>query len=252
MIELLRSTVHFLIQPLNLFFTLLLIALLLKFLFKANKVALFILTLACAFLLWCSLPMTSNMMLKPIERRYPVIQADAPVLKQVDAILVPGCRHYEDSPRPFADRWHRCSLLRNLQANQMYRYLRKPVYVSGGILKYRVQSEAEANRAFFIAMGISPEHIVSVPSGTNTEQEAQALAAHLRGKTVALVTSASHQLRAKYYLNQQDINVIPVPVEHLSSPHTDWGWPNTTSLERSHRAFYEWAGLTYQYLSRVL
>ncbi|ALS99133.1 YdcF family protein [Lacimicrobium alkaliphilum] len=252
MIELLRNTVHFLIQPLNLFFTLLFIALLLKLLFKANKTAWFVLTLASVFLLWCSLPMTSNMMLKPIERRYPVIQADAPVLQQADAILVLGCRHYEDTPRPFADRWHRCSLLRNLQASQMYRYQQKPVYVSGGILKYREQSEAEANKAFFLALGISPEHIVSVPSGTNTKEEAQALASHLRGKTVALVTSASHQLRAKYYLNQQGINVIPVPVEHLSSQSIDWGWPNTTSLERSHRAFYEWAGLAYQYLNRAL
>lgn len=251
MLELLRSTVHFLIQPLNLFFTLLLTALLLKFLLKANKTASFILILACFFLLWCSLPMTSNMMLRPIERQYPVIEANAPILEQIDAILVLGCRHYEDKPRPFADRWHQCSLLRNLQASQMYRYQRKPIYVSGGILKYREQSEAEANKAFLLAMGVSPEHIVSVPSGSNTEEEVRALTPHLRGKTIALVTSASHQLRAKYYLNQQDINVIPVPVEHLSSLSADWGWPNTTSLERSHRAFYEWAGLTYQYLNRT-
>ncbi|GGD75112.1 membrane protein [Lacimicrobium alkaliphilum] len=206
---------------------------------------------AFAFILWCSLPVTSNIMLKPIERSYPVVQAGASVLKQADAILVLGCRHYEDASLPFADRWHRCSLLRNLQAIQIHRYHEKPIYVSGGILKYRKNSEASANEAFFLAMGISPTDIISVPSGTNTEEEAIALSPFLKGKTVALVTSASHQIRAKYYLNQQHISVIPVPVEFLSTTGTDWGWPSTLGLERSHRAFYEWAGLTYQYLSQL-
>ncbi len=178
-----------------------------------------------------------------------MIHESAPILQEVDAIVVLGCRHYEDSPRPFADRWHRCSLSRNLQASQIYRHHPKPIYVSGGVLKFRKRSEAEVNKEFLVAMDIPIHQIHSIPSGSNTAEEARALGRVLENKTVALVTSASHQIRAKFYLNQHGINVIPVPVEFLTTAETDWGWPSPQSLERSHRAFYEWAGLSYQYLA---
>ncbi|GAA0369855.1 hypothetical protein GCM10009092_37660 [Bowmanella denitrificans] len=131
----------------------------------------------------------------------------------------------------------------------MYREHNIPIIVSGGLLANRQLTEAEANRYFLLKLGIPAEKIVMSPSGLNTQQETAALRELLYGKTVALVTSASHQLRAKRHLELQSVRVIPIPVDFLSENGDLWAGPDLKSLARSHRAFYEWLGLAQQYFS---
>jgi uncharacterized SAM-binding protein YcdF (DUF218 family) len=109
-------------------------------------------------------------------------------------------------------------------------------------------SLAQRNQYFFESMGVSSTDIFTTPSGFNTETEAQALSLSLQGKSISLVTSASHLPRAVTYFEELGMKVLPIPVEHLSriqiEPMIDL--PNARSLYRSERAIHEYLGLVYQ------
>lgn len=244
----LNSVAHFFTSPLNTFFLLVFAAVLLKWRYTRSSIPLWLSGLALFFLLLCSLPMTSHMMLRPLEAYSSTVKKDDSVWMKAEAIVVLGCKHYEDPDLPFADNWHHCSLTRNLQAAVMYLHQPKTIYTSGGVLKKRHRSESDANKAFLVGLGIPEKHVKTVATGTNTAEEAQALSAILRGKSVALVTSASHQRRAGNYFRQKGIQVIPVPVDYLTQAQMPWGWPSAEALNVSQRAIYEWLALVKQKL----
>ncbi|MDF2177324.1 YdcF family protein [Aliiglaciecola sp. CAU 1673] len=248
LVSIARGFAHFLTSPLNVFFLFLTSALLLKLVFRSRTAHWIAASTGIGWMLWCSLPVTSNLMLRPVESTYPIVHAQSANWRSAQAIVVLACQHNED-PVPFSDKWHECSLKRNLQTLMMYQTHPVPIYLTGGILKENQQSEAEANKAFFRALGVPEHHLLSIPQGTNTHEEAIALGQFLSGKNIALVTSASHQIRAVRYLNYEGIKTIPVPVEFLSVEKESWGLPRLSYLKRSERAIYEWFGLLHQYLA---
>jgi uncharacterized SAM-binding protein YcdF (DUF218 family) len=125
--------------------------------------------------------------------------------------------------------------------------------LAGAVLgKADKYTQASHNQSFFESMGVSDKDIYTVPKGVNTETEVAALAPLLKGKKVALVTSASHLPRAVAYFEFHNIKVLPIPVEHLSRKHIKpvFGLPNAISLYRSERAIHEYLGLIYQHYFR--
>jgi uncharacterized SAM-binding protein YcdF (DUF218 family) len=97
-------------------------------------------------------------------------------------------------------------------------------------------------------MGVDSKDVFTVAKGRNTESEAKALASLLNGKTISLVTSASHLPRAVKYFEDYNVKVLPIPVEHLSRRRIKpmINLPNALSLYRSERAIHEYLGLFYQ------
>ena len=90
--------------------------------------------------------------------------------------------------------------------------------------------------------------IFILAKGVNTETEANALISIFDGKHIPLVTSASHLPGAVFYFEEKNIQVLPIPVEHLSRRSIEpvFGLPNAASLYRSERAIHEYLGLIYQ------
>ncbi|MFT5814591.1 MAG: uncharacterized SAM-binding protein YcdF (DUF218 family) [Psychroserpens sp.] len=135
----------------------------------------------------------------------------------------------------------------------MYKKHNLPIYLAGEILgdkdKY---PQAHHNRYFLETLGVDIKDIFTVTNGRNTESEVKALASVLDGKSISLVTSASHLPRAVKYFEDYNVKVLPIPVEHLSrssiKPMIDL--PNALSLYRSERAIHEYLGLIYQHYLR--
>jgi uncharacterized SAM-binding protein YcdF (DUF218 family) len=190
-------------------------------------------------------------MLHALEHKYPSIEASSKAWQGADAIVVLACYYYDDDDLPFVSRWPDCSLKRNLQAALMYQQLATPIYVTGGKIKGAEKSHAQYNAMFMETLAVPKEYINIVAKGSDTQSEAQALN-KLTGQTIALVTSASHMVRAKHYFEQLEIDVIPVPVEHLSKKNIEFvvGLPNARSIYRSERAIHEYLGLIYQRFSQ--
>ncbi|MFT4808844.1 MAG: uncharacterized SAM-binding protein YcdF (DUF218 family) [Paraglaciecola sp.] len=201
------------------------------------------------WLLLCSMTYPSVLLIKHLENRYPVVPLDSKEWRKTEAIVVMACNYFEDESLPFVSHWPNCSLQRNLHAALMYREQPMPIFLAGDILgsndKY---SQASHNKHFFLQMGVKNTDIFVIPKGVNTETEVNALASILKGKHISLVTSASHLPRAVFYFEENNIPVLPIPVEHLSRKNVEpvVGLPNATSLYRSERAIHEYLGLIYQ------
>ena len=201
------------------------------------------------WLFTCSMTYPSVLMVKYLEDQYPVVQLTSQKWQSTDVIVVLACYYFDDDELPFVSRWPECSLQRNLQAALMYQVKPMPIYLAAGVLNQRdSDSQAAFNATFLRKLGVKGEDIHILPNGKDTQSEVAALAPALRGKSVSLVTSASHQLRAVEYFNRQGIKVLAIPVEHLSMPNIEFtlGLPNAQSLYRSERAIHEYLGLLYQ------
>lgn len=220
---------------------------------KNSKLYNYLSIIPIAWLFICSMTYPSVLLIKNLEDKYPVVSLQSDVWKTTDAIVVLACNYFEDDDLPFVSRWPNCSLQRNLHAALMYKIHPIPIYLAGGILgKKDKNSQASHNQYFFESMGVDIEDIYTVAKGVNTETEVAALASLLKGKKVALVTSASHLPRAVTYFELHNIEVLPIPVEHLSKKHVEpvLGLPNAISLYRSERAIHEYLGLIYQHYLR--
>ncbi|MBL4630243.1 MAG: YdcF family protein [Paraglaciecola sp.] len=201
------------------------------------------------WLLICSMTYPSVLLIKPLEDQYPVIPLSSQQWRKTEAIVVLACNYFEDNKLPFVSRWPNCSLQRNLHAALMYREHPMPIFLAGNILgsndKY---SQASHNKYFFEQMGVNSADILIIPKGINTESEVHALMSILDGKYISLVTSASHLPRAVFYFEENNLKVLPIPVEHFSNKRVEpvAGLPNAASLYRSEGAIHEYLGLIYQ------
>jgi uncharacterized SAM-binding protein YcdF (DUF218 family) len=209
----------------------------------------FLALLPLLWLLICSMTYPSVLLIKHLEDKYPVVPLDSQEWRRTEAIVVLACNHFEDDGLPFVSRWPNCSLQRNLHAALMYREHPMPIYLAGDILgssdKY---SQARHNKNFFVKMGVKNTDIFIIPKGVDTETEVNALVSMLDGRNISLVTSASHLPRAVFYFEENNIPVLPIPVEHFSRKKVEpvIGLPNAASLYRSERAIHEYLGLIYQ------
>jgi uncharacterized SAM-binding protein YcdF (DUF218 family) len=201
------------------------------------------------WLLICSMSYPSVLLIKNLEDKYPVIPLQSEEWRKTDAIVVLACNYFEDDELPFVSRWPNCSLQRNLHAALMYREHPMPIYLAGDILGSGDEySQASHNKDFFVQMGVKNTDIFIISKGLDTETEVNALASILNGRHISLVTSASHLPRAIVYFEENNIPVLPIPVEHFSrldvSPVFDL--PNATILYRNERAIHEYLGIIYQ------
>ncbi|MEP7702695.1 YdcF family protein [Paraglaciecola sp. 25GB23A] len=193
----------------------------------------------------------SVVLIKPLEDQYPVIKIESEEWRNTGAIVVLACNYFEDENLPFLSRWPNCSLQRNMEAVLLYKAHRMPVYLAGDILGYKDKvPQAVHNRDFLIKFGVKAEDIHIVTKGKNTETEVRALLSILKTDKITLVTSASHLPRAMRYFTDKNIQVVPVPVEHLSRINIEMSLslPSARSLYRSERAIHEYLGLVHQNL----
>lgn len=227
-----------------------LIAWFLKSKFGKHKTGISLIALGSAWLLFCSMTYTSVLLVHKLEHTYPVIKLDSEQWKKADVIVVLACYFYDDYDLPWVSRWPDCSLKRNLHASLMFAESAKPIYLSGGNIPRTNTTYAHENMLFMRKMGVPKEFLHESLEGFNSETEVQALAKKLQGKTVALVTSATHMSRAVNYFTVAKIKTVPIPVEHLSRKNIELelSMPNASNLYRSERAIHEFLGLSYQYI----
>lgn len=216
---------------------------------KKPKVFNFVSIIPLVWLLLCSMTYPSVLLIKYLEDQYPVISIQSEEWRKTDAIVVMACYYREDEELPFISRWPNCSLQRNVHAFLMYKAHHLPIYLAAGAMENESEySLAQHNRSFFESLGVDSNNIFMTPKGFNTETESHALSKLLQGKTVSLVSSASHLPRAVRYFEEFGVKVLPIPVEHFSriqiEPVIDF--PNARSLYRSERAIHEYLGLIYQ------
>jgi uncharacterized SAM-binding protein YcdF (DUF218 family) len=209
-----------------------------------------ILVLAHLQLLVFSLPWVADTLLGRLEDEARLLQANRPLPKQVDAIVVlggglegryTGVREMPDLNDAGDRMW---------QGAQLYKQgVAKRMVLSGGQFAVDPRKEAEAPgmKIFMLDMGV-PENAILVEGDSRTTFENALRTRELLGKgarNIALVTSAFHMGRSVLWFEKAGFTVYPVrtDIRVLHESRSFWEWlPKPQALDENTLAIKEYLG----------
>ncbi|AKS42748.1 YdcF family protein [Wenzhouxiangella marina] len=240
----------FLIYPLGTFFAALLLGLLLLFLRRRAWGAI-CMAAGLAWLTIWSMPLFSDWAIERFEAAYPPQAAEVVEPAQAIVVLGGGLFHrqgwvYPDGNVAVDRYWH---------AARLYQAGRAPlIVVAGGHSPDRQgqTSEAEAGRAYLLALGVPNEAIVLESESSTTHENAINVAALARVRgwdELILVTSALHMRRSLAAFRSAGLDPVPAATDyHWGETTGSWTrnlLPNANSLRDSTRLIHEIVGLWY-------
>ncbi len=215
----------------------------------ARRVALFCL----GALLFLGIAPIGNLLIRPLEQRFPAPAADAPAPYGI--IILGGAIDDEASlargQTKLADGAARLTegaiLARRYPSARI-------IYTSGSSsISGKTSTEAAEARKLLIALGVDPARIEIETRSRNTDENARFTAALVHPTPEQrwfLVTSAYHIPRSMGLFQKAGFNVVAYPVDYQTlGDGRDWrlGRDPVHGLERLDLAVHEWTGLTAYY-----
>lgn len=242
-----------LISPTNLIVFLMALVAVMLLMNKINIAKWILLPTVMACLILLAYPV-SDYLIRPLESRF-----DQPVElpEEVDGILILGGG--EDLKRFLSwndpavglagDRFISAAILAR-------HYPDVPVIFTGGSGLVRVNSGVDSQKLaiqLLTAVGIAPERFIIESESRNTYENFKNVKPFLpmADGHYLLVTSAFHMPRSVGVARQQNINVIPYPVDYRSynNEFRQWDFDLFEHLQVLEPAWKEWVGLTVYYFN---
>jgi len=208
---------------------------------------------AVVILVICSLAPVSDRLMHTLESTHPTYSKTN---KQIDYIVVLGCRHTSSSFLPATSELATCSLQRTVEALRLYKlHPEARIITSGHAFNDKVSNAAKVKEAL-VLLGVPEQKIIQENFAKDTEEEAQLIAPRIQETSAILVTNASHMPRAINYFNSQNVYPIAAPAGFwVKSLTDDKGWryyfPSSLKLQQTSIAWYEYLGLTVQWLKAL-
>lgn len=211
--------------------------------------------LSSLLLLVAAFSPAGNLLLRPLENRFPAVRADAP---PPTGIIVLGGSTDEEVSDARGQVTVVSAAGRITEAVALSRrYPNARLVFSGGssALLIRSGTEADDARRLWIDMGVPPERITTEDKSRNTFENAlftRRLTNPQPGERWLLVTSAYHMPRAVGAFRAVDFAVAPYPVDYRTTgtdldlmPKPEAG----ENLRRVDTAVKEWLGLTAYFMT---
>ncbi|NDV91419.1 YdcF family protein [Alteromonas sp. 345S023] len=214
------------------------------------KLARFCRVTALIWLAVFSQPYVSNLLLYPLEySRAP--QNNAPPPKYIHVL---ACYYNTLGNMSEVSRWSNCSIERNIEAFRQYiaSQQRAKIIVTGGnFLANKDVFYANKAADFFVSLGVPLGDILTLPSGTNTQEEAQEVLRIYDNGPLLVVSSATHIKRLTMIYAPITQNVSFQAVDYHSdgrlTPHLTL--PKLWALTNAQHAFYEYLALAKFHLT---
>jgi uncharacterized SAM-binding protein YcdF (DUF218 family) len=242
--------------PLPICIGVLLLGLVLLWLTKKEKAGKIVVTVGTILLLLLSYNISSEKLLRGLERSYPPLDlagsgeltAQAPGAG-VKWVVVLGGGHTADPSIPLSSQINHPTMVRLVEGMLLYR--KNPgsrLIVSGGRVDGAV-SDAELMANFLKAVGVPHQDIILEDQSWDTEDEARLLKPLVQNDAFILVTSASHMLRSMRLFESYGMHPIPAPTDYLvrdtDTPSADALFPEPGALIKFTRLVYEYLGLAW-------
>ena len=238
---------HIMISPLNQFiFGSLAGILFIRFTKTKQAIGKGLIIISWIWVLLCSQYWFSNTLLRPLEQSSPPIKLEDPQWHDTEAIWVLACYHFEMNELPRVSQFSDCSLERLVHAANMYHAKPSPIYLTGeNFVEFSNQNHSDIAAEFLMTMGVNENHIIPIPTGTNTKEEVEAIKTKIKEHKVAIVSSATHALRVSALADSSNIDYVFVPVDYEAVEKFRFrlNFPSISSLKRAERAMYEYAAL---------
>ena len=216
---------------------------------KKEKIAKSLFVSGSLILFIFSQPWVANVLLYPLEHHEKLY--DSSKISRGEIIFVPACYYQTRYDLPEVSRWHECSMQRLIQAKILSDELGIPIIVTGGsFLSDKDVKYSEKAKQFLEVLGVLPNRIISVPEGTDSQSEVNALKRRFNRLSLVTITSATHQFRLSQILEKAHINSNVVQVDFQSSGELKpfLTAPSILALERTRRAIYEYMAIAKYYV----
>ncbi len=209
----LQKIIWFLIIPPASLLTLILIGLLL--LRRNNRLGKSFILCGLFLIYLLSLGHIADLILKPLEGRYPPLRSEHIV---ADAVVVPGGGSVDldwlgAAPAPNAE-----TTARLIMGVELARKLRVPLILCGGNgepFATKV-NDADAMATAVFALGMNRKQIIIENVSRNTLENSYAVRKLIKGDRIVLATSAYYMRRATALFERRGFTVIPAPVYFLA------------------------------------
>lgn len=248
----LKKTIGFWLMPLSSVILLLAVGLLLLSFSRWQKTGKLLIGLGLFWLLFCSLSVTSNAMLRPLERMYPEYAG-----QPVDYVVVLGTTMSIDPDIPLRSRLSPSASARLAEGLRIARLNPGSRLVLTGEGGFPSITYAQIYKEVAIAEGFDAARILTADHSLDTEDEARDVRALLNSHqqqtgqrpAFALVTEASHMPRAVSLFHSQGMQPIAAPTFFRGVLSTwRYAYFDVDNLHKSERAIYEYLGRIFYYL----
>ena len=192
---------------------------------------------------------TSDIMVRPLEQKYPPI-TDFQKLKSVKWIVVLGGGSTFDPALPLSTYLSAASLVRLSEAICIHTKLPQTrlVFTGGsGFKGFTPVAEVMADMA--VELGVRPDKIIVEPKAADTAAHPTYVKQIIGRDRFILVTSASHMPRAMALFKKHGMYPTPAPTDYLVMQKEgltpESFFPSAGSLVKSGRAIHEYLGIVW-------
>lgn len=222
---------------------------------KASKSRRF-LPLVAVFIYLISIEPVKDIIIKPLEKTYPVIKEEE--LKKADAYIMLGGGINENAPLSLNETGiaSHSALARLVEVARLYRINSKKVFLSGGIVYNGKKSEAEVYAKMLVDLGVNKKDIIIEGTSRTTSENAESTKLLLENYKInnpILVTSATHMRRSVESFRRRGIEVIPAPCDYLSdyAPYNVNSYmPSVENILDINKGMWEYIGIIYYALRK--
>lgn len=244
----LRPLAHFLLDPLNHLWLVLLLALVLR----KKKAGRYLFIYAGLWWFIVSVSPLPPWLAEQREGRYPVLAAVPDSLKgrgEVHIVILGG-GHTNAPGLPPNGQLSAEAMGRLAEGIRLHRQLPGSKLVCSGYAGRGSTPQAELLARTAVLLGVSPADTLMAKSPANTEAEAMVYAARFGpGLPLVLVTDALHLPRALFWFRQAGLEPVPAPANHLVKPGAEQRpfpfKPSLRKVEMADKLLHEWAGMIH-------
>lgn len=187
-------------------------------------------------------------LLGSLEYQYPPLCVTESI-KNVNVIVVLSGNAWDNPDLPLSGRVNSASALRSIEAMRLFRELpESEILISGG------GKVPEIMRNLLISLGVPPHRILTGDGSGNTYENALEVQKKVGSKSIVLVTSAGHMLRAMKVFQKLGMDPIPAPTHYMSRKdyYAVAYLPTPLALEYSDFAAHEYIGILWYRLRNRL
>lgn len=240
----LKKLIGFSLMPMTSSVILIMTGLVLLMLNKWQKLGKGFIALGVIYLTLMSWSPFGTWLLRPIEQTYAPISAEI----TPEYIVVLGNAVSSDDAIPLASQFSSSARARIHEGIRLAKLHPHSTLILTGYAGQNTRPIAEVYADYAVAQGIEQSRIITVSEAKDTKEEAIAAGEISEGKTLALVTSASHMPRAVLLFQQQNVNPVPAPTFYLAKWPAGWHF-GSSGLLKSERALHEYVGTAWAKIS---
>lgn len=235
-----------LLMPLPFSLSLLVLALLLLWFTRYQKTGKLLATLSLLIIALMGMRPVSYELARSLEQTYPPFEVS--LHPDIEAIVVLGNGHVSDPAVPMISWQNNISLARTLEGVRLALAYPQAELIFSGAVAGDPLSNAEVNARMAASLGIPRARMTLFENNKDTHDEAVSISRHLKGKRVALVSSATHLPRAMALYRGQGLDAVPAPTDYTAKqsqqPQPLYTYlPKGRYLMYSEAAIHEWIGI---------